>query len=43
MLRLAIIASFVVALAGLATVASADHTPRGWADHFFEELQKQGS
>ncbi len=38
-----IVASMLLALGGLATVASADHNARGWADHYFEDLQRNGS
>lgn len=42
MKRFALISAFLLALLGAATVASADHTSRGWADHFFEDLQRNG-
>lgn len=42
MKRFAIAAGLALALAGLSTAVWADHSPRGWADHFFEDLQRNG-
>ncbi len=42
MRRFIIIASMVLAVGGLATAASADHS-KNWGDNFLEQLLKNGS
>ena len=41
--RLASVMILALALAGSTSIALADHSARGWTDHFFDDLQKNGN